>query len=77
MIDPLPPESPVSIAQAALERAVSHYNAAGVALDEAVHALAEASLDDVERQLGNFRERQRPALHWLRLVVARVGEVAP
>lgn len=72
-----PPESPVAAALAPLERALFHHRAAGAALDEAVHALAEASLDDLERQLGNFRERQRPALHWLELMARRVGEVAP
>lgn len=72
-----PPESPVSAAKAAVERAVFHYRAGGAALDEAVHALAEASLDDLEKQLSNLRERQRPATAWLDVLFRRVGEVAP
>lgn len=71
------PESPISAAVAALERAAFHDNARNVALDEAVHALAGTDLDAIERELSNFRERQRPVSNWLALLRRRISEVAP
>lgn len=75
--DSMPAESPIVTALGALERAQFHYQAGAAAMDEAVHALAEAGRDDLERQLSNLRERERAVTRWLVVLGNRLGEVAP
>lgn len=71
------PESPIATACAVAERVLFHERARDAALDELVHVLSETGLDSLQRELSNFRERQRVVAHWLDLFAKRVREVAP
>lgn len=73
----LPPESPIEAAHAVAERACSHYRAYAASLDELASALAEASLDGLERDIRNARERARPMEQYLAMLPGRIVRFAP
>lgn len=75
--DLLPPESPVAAAVSSARLVLFHATAMGAHADALVHALAGIGRDDLERQVSNWRERQRPSERYLESLVQRLSEVAP
>lgn len=61
----------------ALQRATEQARALGATMDEAEHALAEAGLDDFERQLARLIEWRRFIAVRLELLAKRVAGGSP